>query len=281
MKRIRSTLCCLTLTILVLCSLAVAAPVQWAGNDHYYEAVSVPAGVSWTEAAAAATGAGGYLATLTTSSENDFVFGLIDAPLYWNQEPGGSNLGPWLGAYQTFDDGTMPDANWRWVTSEAFDYTNWHAGEPNNFTGADEDYLSFKCWGTDYCRINQWNDLPNNISVYGTSVVAYVVEYDDLTPAADFPAPGCRLLANVPNPFNPRTTLRFDLPDAMPVSLRVYDIGGRLVDVLLNDEMAAAGRNEIIWCGTDRTDRHLASGTYFYRLEARGQSQTKRMTLLR
>ena len=88
-------------------------------------------------------------------------------------------------------------------------------------------------------------------------------------------------LFSVPNPFNPQTTISFDLPGEMPVNLSVYDVRGRLVDVLIDDEIAGAGRNEIVWRGRDRRGRELPSGTYFYRLEAGGFSETKRMTLLK
>lgn len=182
------------LIVASMLALALAAPstaqlVQWpaasGGNGHYYEVVLVPAGVSWTQAQVAAQTRGGYLATTTSAAENTFVFQLVDHPQYWNQEPtGGSNLGPWLGGYQTFDSGSTPNANWVWVTGEPWSYTNWFVGEPNNFLGSGEDYLSFKCHGTTNCRSGGWNDLPDAISTFGTAVKAYVVEYDTLPPAA-------------------------------------------------------------------------------------------------
>lgn len=84
-----------------------------------------------------------------------------------------------------------------------------------------------------------------------------------------------------PNPFNPRTTISFELDGERPVSLFVYDLSGRLVDVLLEDEMARQGRNEVVWRGKDLSGRRLPSGVYFYRLEAGGFAQTKSMTLLK
>jgi len=169
-------------TLLLLAIGAPAQAVLWSpangGNGHYYEVVYVAAGVSWTQAFTAATARGGYLATPTSAAENDFVFQLVDDALYGNQEPKGSNLGPWLGGCQTSDPGTMPNANWTWVTGETWSFTSWHAGEPNNFLGAGEDYLSYKCHGSPGCRLRNWNDLPDLISVFGTPVRSYVVEYD-------------------------------------------------------------------------------------------------------
>ncbi len=168
--------------VLMITTPTFAQPVEWpvssGGNGHTYDVISVPDGISWTSARDAASAAGGYLATLTSQEESDFVYALVDNSSFWNQESGGSNLGPWLGGYQTFDDGTMPTANWTWVTGEAFLFTNWASGEPNNFTGADEDYLSYKCYGTPGCRSDKWNDLPNDNSVFNTPVIAYVIEFD-------------------------------------------------------------------------------------------------------
>lgn len=90
-----------------------------------------------------------------------------------------------------------------------------------------------------------------------------------------------RLLAAYPNPFNPRTTLSFDLARAGTVSLFVYDLSGRVVEVLLDQEVAQAGRNEVVWRGVDETGRGLSSGVYFYRLDAGEYSETKRMVLLK
>ena len=84
-----------------------------------------------------------------------------------------------------------------------------------------------------------------------------------------------------PNPFNPLTTISFELPGDQAVSLRVYDVAGRLVETLLNDEIGQSGRNEIVWHGRDEAGRVMPAGVYFYRLEAGTYVETKRMTLLK
>ncbi len=86
---------------------------------------------------------------------------------------------------------------------------------------------------------------------------------------------------NHPNPFNPSTTISFDLSRGMAVDLNVYDLAGRLVGVLLKSDARPAGRNEVVWRGRDDHGRALPSGTYFYRLEAGGQAVTRRMMLLK
>ena len=88
-------------------------------------------------------------------------------------------------------------------------------------------------------------------------------------------------LAAVPNPFNARTVLSFDLPAASVVSLRVYDLSGRLAAVLLDRQPALAGRNDVTWSGIDDAGRALPSGTYVYRLEAGDIAVTRAVTLLK
>lgn len=84
-----------------------------------------------------------------------------------------------------------------------------------------------------------------------------------------------------PNPFNPRTSIRFDLPQATSVSLKVYDVAGHLVRTLADGLMMPAGRREVGWQGCDDSGRPLASGTYHCRLEAGSFMATMRMALVR
>ena len=89
-----------------------------------------------------------------------------------------------------------------------------------------------------------------------------------------------RLYANSPNPFNPRTTIRFDLPTAGPVRLAVYDVAGRLVRTLVDGDLSP-GTHEAVWDGRDLSGRAMASGSYLSRLEAGGAVEAVRMGLLR
>jgi hypothetical protein len=164
---------------------ASAARVRWevaaGGNGHWYEALTgpeiepgVPSFITWTSAQLDAVARGGYLATITSAAENDFVFNLIDSPLYWATNTSGVYFGPWLGGLQA--PGTRdPAANWSWVTGEPFAYTNWHSGEPNDeFGRVNEDRLMFLAVpGITGTRSPFWND---EIGVR-RNVVSYVVEY--------------------------------------------------------------------------------------------------------
>jgi hypothetical protein len=105
----------------------------------------------------------------------------------------------------------------------------------------------------------------------------------DVAASEDLP-PGPRrfgLDQNWPNPFNPQTAISFHLPVRSVVSLRVFDVGGRLMRTLVDGDTLDRGRHEILWGGRDQSGRQLPSGTYFYRLEAGEYVETKRMTLLK
>ena len=85
---------------------------------------------------------------------------------------------------------------------------------------------------------------------------------------------------NWPNPFNPRTTIAFDLPRAGVVQLSVHDVAGRLVRVLV-DETLSPGSHEAVWDGRDAAGREVGSGSYVARLAFDGKVETATMSLLR
>ncbi len=96
------------------------------------------------------------------------------------------------------------------------------------------------------------------------------------TPPARF-----ALYQNLPNPFNPTTTIMFEVPTSGGhVKLSVYDVSGRLLRVL-RDKHYDAGRYEAEWNGRDTRGQALPSGVYFYRLEAEGFGATKKMVLVK
>ncbi len=83
-----------------------------------------------------------------------------------------------------------------------------------------------------------------------------------------------------PNPFNPATTLRFSLPTAGHARLAIFDVRGRRVRTLV-DGPRSAGPGEVRWDGRDQTGRQVASGTYYARLTATGQSSVKPLVLVK
>ncbi len=88
------------------------------------------------------------------------------------------------------------------------------------------------------------------------------------------------LSQNTPNPFNPSTSISFELSRDGEVCLQVFDMRGVLVRTLL-DERRSGGRHATTWDGRDGRGRHLPSGVYMYRLETAGGTAMRTMTLLK
>lgn len=87
-------------------------------------------------------------------------------------------------------------------------------------------------------------------------------------------------LGNHPNPFNPETTIRFQLPEPATARLDIFDLQGARVRSLELGRLEA-GAHQTVWDGLDSQGKPAASGTYLYRLELPGRAETGRMTLLR
>jgi hypothetical protein len=86
---------------------------------------------------------------------------------------------------------------------------------------------------------------------------------------------------NFPNPFNPSTTIRYTVGTAGgQVTLSVYDVTGRLVRTLVN-ELRTPGQKHAVWDGRDEHGQRVSTGVYFYRLQAPGFEQTRKMVLLK
>lgn len=88
------------------------------------------------------------------------------------------------------------------------------------------------------------------------------------------------LAAIYPNPFNPRTMIEFELAEAGPIDLAIYDVRGRVVREL-DSSSRSAGRYQATWDGLDNVGRAVPSGTYFCRLGTLRESQTRKLTLAR
>ena len=102
----------------------------------------------------------------------------------------------------------------------------------------------------------------------------------EVTDAKDPAAVITKLHGNFPNPFNPITTIKFDMKVKGHVSIQIYDVAGRLVNTLVND-VRDSGPNEANWNGINNSGASVASGVYFYRMDTKDFSQTRKMILLR
>lgn len=89
-----------------------------------------------------------------------------------------------------------------------------------------------------------------------------------------------RLNQNYPNPFNPSTKITFALERPSRVSLNIYDILGRAVRELVDEDLSA-GEHLVAWNGADESGAAVASGVYVYRLSVDGQAVSRKMTLLK
>jgi hypothetical protein len=83
-----------------------------------------------------------------------------------------------------------------------------------------------------------------------------------------------------PNPFNPTTTLRYEIAARSHVNLSIFDVRGALV-VTLVDEVQPPGSRSFVWNARDRRGHALASGVYLCRLVAGGESQSRKLVLLK
>ncbi|MBN2172323.1 MAG: choice-of-anchor D domain-containing protein [Candidatus Krumholzibacteriota bacterium] len=88
------------------------------------------------------------------------------------------------------------------------------------------------------------------------------------------------LLPGYPNPFNPCVTLRFVLSSPQPARLEVFDVAGRKLMVLVDDNLDQ-GHHEIVWRGTDNAGTELASGIYFAKLSVPGDTHWQKLVLVR
>jgi hypothetical protein len=116
-----------------------------------------------------------------------------------------------------------------------------------------------------------WSNWSNVVSVTLESVG---VEDENQIPTI------FKIHQNHPNPFNPTTTLRYDLPDDGMVNITIYDMMGRVVRNLVNDHQSA-GYKTIQWNGTNGFGEPVAAGVYLYQIHAGNFQQTKKMILLK
>lgn len=92
--------------------------------------------------------------------------------------------------------------------------------------------------------------------------------------------PLLQLLGNYPNPFNPTTTIRFQMQKASKVKIDIYNLRGQRVTTLLN-ENRSAGVNSVVWNGVDSKNEPVASGVYFYRIACDGANKSSKILLLK
>ncbi len=99
-------------------------------------------------------------------------------------------------------------------------------------------------------------------------------EQPEVIPAAT------ELCGNYPNPFNPTTTIKFNINEGKKVSVNIYNIRGQKVKSLTNDYYNA-GTHTLVWNGTDNNNKNVSSGIYFFKMKAGSYTRTKKMILMK
>jgi len=164
-------------------------------------------------------------------------------------------------------------------------YSGWVAGDNGNILETEDGGLTWivEESGTTYKLHSVDSNYPHGIWV--AADYGYILHKDNDGPPSSVNGPQkttiTKLFAAFPNPFNPATTIRYDLPRREAVNLRVYDITGRHVKSLVLGTVEEPGINEVTWYGRDDAGRVVAAGVYFYRLEAGTFCETKRMVLVK
>lgn len=130
------------------------------------------------------------------------------------------------------------------------------------FRFASDEYVDFEGWYVDDVQVSFEGSAPHD---------------EQAASERDLPA-AFALRQNAPNPFNPATVIRYELPIEAHVRIDVYNVAGRLVRTVV-DEPVGAGYNQAVWNGLDAAGHRVASGVYMYRMTA-GDFESKRMMVL-
>ncbi len=132
---------------------------------------------------------------------------------------------------------------------------------------------NFELQGTSPCRPGNSGTCGQIGALLG-ACYAVPVPGDQLVPAA------FRVEQNFPNPFNPKTTIRFALPAAAPTTVSIFDLAGRHVRTLLDEDLTAA-THEVTWTGDDAQGQPVAAGVYFYEVVSGAHRAVGRMALVK
>jgi len=126
-----------------------------------------------------------------------------------------------------------------------------------------------------YWVIAEYDDGRESEPTNTISVTVPTSEQDEIiTPLST------KLGSNFPNPFNPSTSIYFDLHKPSDVLLEIYNIRGQLISTLA-DTRYSAGRHTVVWDGLDNNGQKAGSGVYLYKLQTEGYSETKKMIMVK
>jgi hypothetical protein len=184
------------------------------------------------------------------------------------------NLAPAIPSSFVFNSGAL---TWNESTAEDFDYFTVYGSNTNSFAGAvlvnyttstamnvtASPYTYYFITATDFSGNEGKPAIVNSLSGVGGTPDSYVLS-----------------VSNYPNPFNPRTTVKYTVPGHARVSVRVYDASGAYITTLFDGDRDA-GAYTIDWDGRAANGATVGSGVYFARISQDGETRTKKMVLLK
>lgn len=202
-----------------------------------------------------------------------------------------TSSGGWPGVKQWFIDSDYSNfgADVRNPSSVGFtDMSSFH--QPNPVPSAGSELLGSAGWADSFLQ-DPFFTVTNYRGAFAPGVpmeqqwtagwTNFNPQYFSTETAAGELPQGFQLAGNYPNPFNPKTEIRFSLPEAASVTLTVFDLQGRQVAELAGGARFAAGENSISWDGKTDAGERAPSGLYLYRVSAGSFSETRKMTLLK
>jgi hypothetical protein len=178
----------------------------------------------------------------------------------------------------------------RWATSREEDHLGFHVWRSEEVAAGSPEYQ--RITGEFVPPVEGTRGVYEYLdeAVEGGAAYLYRIEAVDRSGGSEFfgPVRGAplsrpfilALAQNHPNPFNPATTISFELPRASAVRLTIYDVSGRPVRRLL-DQVLGAGALEVTWDGRDDSGIEVGSGAYFYRLAVGDRRLVRKMLLVR
>jgi len=221
---------------------------------------------------------------VSAHTENRFVF--WDSPV----DSGYSvdNLAPCvplsLSGEQSYDPAGM---RLSWASNGESDLAAYrvYRGASEDFIPASGNMISSSCDTSFFDASWSWSPgcyyKVSAIDVHGNESGFALLRPGDVTGTDEVALPRATALAqNFPNPFNPATSILFDLAGPGRVTIEIFDVSGRLVARLL-DERREAGRHRVEWRGTDAGGEAVPSGIYFCRMRAAAYEATRKIALIR
>jgi len=180
--------------------------------------------------------------------------------------------------YNNIDEGIINFFMTDWVNYNY--YTDGQVFDTfNEYIGLSEGEIEFNIPADEmwYTFFDKGNNLNNPQYIQGS---ASLYEYEENSIDNNIISNSTKLFDNYPNPFNPTTTISYNLNYDSIVKLEIFNIKGQKV-VTLEDNEITAGHHNIVWNGKDSENSSVSSGIYFYKLDTENYSSVKKMVLMK